>query len=265
MKTGLLKEMKYDSLKVVIYKNNEEVGKAAAEEAAKAIKIAIDNKKIANIMIATGNSQLSFLKELREINGISWGAVNIFHMDEYLDLPAGHSASFLHYLQKNFLSYINGYTFFPVPGHSQNVENACKGYEYLLRAHPLDICCMGIGENGHIAFNEPSIANFNDPVWVKVVKLEEESRRQQVGEGYFKSLKNVPTQAISVTIPGLLAAKKILCIVPEKRKAKAVFRTLNEPININCPATILRKTSWATLYLDIDSASMILNQEALWE
>ncbi len=255
MKNSLLQEMEVDKLKIRIYETNEKMGKAAAKKAAEIINTTINNNGIANIMLATGNSQLRFLKELREIKGIYWSGVNIFHLDEYLNLPFEHPASFSLYLQKHFLVHVNVNAFFPVLGHSQDIESACKAYEYLLKTHPIDLCCIGIGENGHIAFNEPSVANFNDPVWIKVVKLEEASRHQQVGEGHFKLLKDVPTHAITVTIPGLLAAKRILCIVPEKRKAKAVYSTLNEQINTNYPATILRKTDCTILFLDKDSAS----------
>jgi glucosamine-6-phosphate deaminase len=166
-----------------------------------------------------------------------------------------NSANFSFYLQKNFLCHVNVNSFYPVPSHSQNIENACMAYEYLLKAHPIDLCCIGIGENGHIAFNEPSVADFNDPVWVKVVKLEEASRNQQIGEGYFKFMKDVPTHAITVTIPGMLASKKILCIVPEKRKAKAIYSTLNEQINSIYPATILQRADHTLLFLDKNSAS----------
>ncbi len=258
MKSSLLKEMNCNKLKIRVYETNENMSKAAAKEAAETIITSIDNKGIANVMLSTGNSQLSFLKELREFKGIRWSAVNIFHLDEYIGLSLEHPASFLFYLKKNFLSFVNIYAFFPIPGQSQNIEYACKGYEYLLKAHPIDVVFIGIGENGHLAFNEPSIANFDDPTWVKIVKLDENSRQQQVGEGYFKSVKDVPTHAISVTITGMLASKKILCIVPEKRKAEAIYKTLNNPINVSCPATILQVTENATLFLDLDSASQIL-------
>jgi len=258
MRNGLLKEMKIDRLKVEIYRTNKEMGEAAAEEAADVIKNAISSRKIANIMLATGNSQLSFLKKLREIKDIYWSAVNIFHLDEYLNLPFEDPASFSFYLNKNFLRYVSVCRFYPVPGYPQDTEMACRGYEFLLKAHPIDLCCAGIGENGHLAFNEPGVANFKDPVWVKVVKLEEKSRQQQINEGHFKSLKEVPTHAITVTIPGLLSAKKILCMVPEKRKAGAVYATLNEPIDPSLPASILRKIEYARLFLDKDSASKII-------
>ncbi len=148
--------------------------------------------------------------------------------------------------------------FYPVPGRPANVEAACRGYELLLRAHPADLCCLGIGENGHLAFNDPPVADFNDPVWVKVVPLDEASRRQQVGEGHFPSLATVPTHALTLTIPALRAAKKMLCIVPEKRKAEAVRKTLLGPITTACPASILRQTPHCHLFLDRDSASEIL-------
>ena len=255
MKNVPLKDIKIDKLNVHIYETNEIMGKAAAKEAAASINNAISTKGIANVMLATGNSQLSFLNELRNIKDVYWPGVNIFHLDEYIDLPLGHPAGFSFYLRNNILSYIDVNAFFPVPGHPRNIQIACKAYEYLLRAHPIDVCCVGIGENGHIAFNEPSVADFEDPVWVKAIELEEASRHQQIGEGYFKSLKDVPTRAITVTIPGIIAAKRILCIVPEKRKAKAIYWTLNEKISTKYPATILRETDNTLLFLDEDSAS----------
>jgi len=257
MKNGLLKEMKLEKLSIEVYKSNKEMGEAAAKEAANLIKEAINSKRTANVILATGNSQLSFLEKLREMKDIYWPAVNIFHLDEYLDLPFEHPASFSSFLKKNFLSYVNVCSFFPVPCHPQDVEIACKGYEYLPQAHPIDVCFAGIGENGHLAFNEPTVADFDDPVWVKTVKLEEKSRQQQINEEHFKSLEEVPTHAITLTIPGLLSAKKILCMVPEKRKANAVRSTLYEPISHGFPASILRKTGNAKLFLDRDSASEI--------
>jgi glucosamine-6-phosphate deaminase len=137
------------------------------------------------------------------------------------------------------------------------VEAACREYEALLRAHPLDMVAMGIGENGHIAFNDPPYALFNDPTWVKVIELAEASRRQQVGEGHFKSLDEVPTHAITLTIPALLAPKAILCLVPEKRKAVAVQACMTLPISEDRPASILRTVSHARLYLDTDSAALL--------
>jgi glucosamine-6-phosphate deaminase len=178
-------------------------------------------------------------------------------MDEYIDLEPGHPASFPAFLRRHFLDHLQPAVgaFYPVPGRRSDVEAACREYESLLRTHPADLCALGIGENGHIAFNDPPFADFNDPVWVKVVKLDEKSRRQQTGEGHFPDLESVPTHAITLTIPALLAARKVLAIVPEGRKALAVQRSLRGPIEPGCPASILRHAAHAHLYLDRDSAA----------
>jgi glucosamine-6-phosphate deaminase len=256
MGNNLLQEFTCDHLKVEIYQDNEKMGKAAAEAAAACIQEAVARRGIANILLATGNSQLSTFFALRKINNIPWAAVNIFHMDEYLGLTPGHPAGFASFLQHHLLKHIDGGTFYPVPGHSGNVDAAIRGYELLLQAHPIDLCCLGIGENGHIAFNEPSATDFDDPVWVKRIALSEASRHQQVGEGHFDSFDEVPTHAITLTIPALRSAKAMLCIVPEERKAQAVRAALLGPISTTCPASILRQTPHARLFLDRDSAKL---------
>jgi glucosamine-6-phosphate deaminase len=252
-----IREFKFDQLAVSVYPNNETLGQAAAQMAAVAIGEAIAARGIANIIIATGNSQLTFLHSLRTVPGIDWPAVNVFHMDEYIALKPGHAASFPLFLREHIIDHVPVGAFFPVPGHASDVERACRGYEQLLRAHPADLCCLGIGENGHVAFNDPPVADFNDPVWVKVVDLDEACRRQQAGEGHFPTLDAVPTHAITLTVPALRAARCLLCIVPEKRKATAVRNTLLGPISTACPATILRQTPHCRLLLDEDSASEI--------
>ncbi|HEY53993.1 MAG TPA: glucosamine-6-phosphate deaminase [Caldilineae bacterium] len=252
-----LRETTYDQLIVRIYPENDAMGKAAAESAAAIIRRAVVERGIANIILASANSQLSFLHALREIPDIPWAAVNVFHMDEYLNLPPGHQAGFSLFLRQHLLEHVPFGTFFPVPGHAADAEIACRGYESLLRAHQIDLCCLGIGENGHVAFNEPPVADFDDPLWVKVVPLDEASRRQQVGEGHYPSLNEVPTHAITLTIPALRAAREMLCIVPEERKAQAVRETLLGPISTSCPASILRQTPHATLFLDYEAAGKI--------
>lgn len=251
-----LLETKVDLLPVSIYQTNEIMGQAAAKEATQIIQEAIKEKGKANIIIATGNSQLTFLKSLRETSGIDWSKVTIFHMDEYVGLKAGHSASFPVFLQRHLLDHIPApAAFFPVLAREGHLESDCADYAALLRDHPADLCAMGIGENGHIAFNDPPFAEFNDPVWVKVVRLDEVSRQQQVGEGHFGSLSEVPTHAITLTIPALLAARHVLCIVPEARKAKAVFDALQGPLTESCPASILRQKPHAHLFLDAEAAA----------
>ncbi len=247
-------ETKVEKLAISIFETNEQLGQAAAQDAAAAIRNAVESRGVANIILATGNSQLTFLTTLRQDPTIQWNKVNVFHMDEYIGLPPGHPASFPRFLKRHLLDYVTPQAFYPVPGDAADGAGACKEYEALLRAHPADLCALGYGENGHLAFNDPPYADFDDPVWVKIVKLDDRSRRQQVGEGHFKSLAEVPTHAMTLTIPALLAAKRVLAIVPEARKAEAVARALCGPIAEDCPGSILRQVAHARLFLDQDSA-----------
>ena len=252
-----IKTTQYDQLPVAIYESNEAMGRAAALDARAAINAAIAQKGEANIILATGNSQLTFLQALRGLTGLDWSKVSVFHMDEYLGIDPHHPASFPLFLQEHFLKFVQVKAFHPVPNNPANVEQACQAYETLLKEKPLDLVALGWGENGHIAFNDPPFAKFDDPVWVKVIKLAEASRKQQVGEGHFKSLAEVPTHAITLTIPALLAPQVVLCIVPEARKAEAVRACLTEPISEDRPGSILRRVSHARLYLDPDSAAKL--------
>jgi glucosamine-6-phosphate deaminase len=257
MNSQPLHETNFEDLTVSIYESNQEVGQAAAGEASEIIQRAIREKGQSNIILATGNSQLSFLAALREEKGIEWSKVNVFHMDEYVGIDPGHPASFPGFLHRHLVDQVRPKAFYPVSAPVDGQEAACKAYEESLRAHPADLCALGIGENGHLAFNDPPFADFDDPVWVKVVKLDDLSRRQQVGEGHFASIQEVPTHAVTLTIPALLAARRVLAIVPERRKAEAVFQALNGPISPDCPASILRKTAHAHLFLDAESAAKV--------
>jgi glucosamine-6-phosphate deaminase len=257
MSTQPLHTTQIDQLPVSVYASNEALGTAAAAEAAEVIRAAVSERGVANIIVATGNSQLTFLAALRALAGLPWECVNVFHMDEYVNLPSGHSASFPAFLHRHLLDYVRVRAFFPVPGAVADTAAACREYEALLRAHPADLCALGVGENGHLAFNDPPYADFADPVWVKVVALDERSRRQQVGEGHFQGLNEVPTHAITVTIPALLSAKRVLAIVPEARKAQAVAQSLLGPITEDCPASILRHMPHAHLFLDSESAGAL--------
>ena len=165
MTTVALLETKVDALPVTVYRTNEEMGQAAASNAASIIQAAIEEKEAANIIIATGNSQLTFLEALREKEGIDWAKVTIFHMDEYIDLPQGHPASFPTFLHRHLLDHIpEPAAFYPVKARAGQIESDCADYAEALRSHPADLCAMGIGENGHIAFNDPPFAEFEDPV-----------------------------------------------------------------------------------------------------
>lgn len=256
MKPEPIQTALYDQLPVAIYKGNEDMGLAAALDARDIIVRAVADRGEANIILATGNSQLTFLHALRGLEGIDWSRISVFHMDEYVGIDPNHKASFPLFLRRHILDAVKPRAFYPVPGQAENLEQACREYEVLLREHPADMVALGWGENGHIAFNDPP-ARFDDPVWVKVVELAEAARRQQVGEGHFAALDEVPTHAITLTVPALLAAKAMLCIVPEARKAEAVRACLKEPISQERPGSILRRVNHARLYLERDSAGKL--------
>ena len=252
-------ESKKDALPVSVYQTNQEMGAAAADDAAAVLQAAIQARGQANIIIATGNSQLTFLEALSKKPGIDWKKVNVFHMDEYVGIPADHPASFPLFLRRHIIDQVKPGKFYPIVGQAKDPEKTCAEYERLLRAHPADLCALGIGENGHLAFNDPPLARFDETRWVHVVTLADSCKRQQVGEGHFKTIDDVPNQAISLTIPALLSAKSVLAIVPEARKAEIVYQTLNGPVSPLCPASILRQTAHAHLFLDSNSGARILN------
>jgi glucosamine-6-phosphate deaminase len=178
-------------------------------------------------------------------------------MDEYLGLPASHPASFRRYMRERVESKLKPRAFHYIEGDALLPLDECDRYTRLLEAQPIDLCCLGIGENGHLAFNDPAVANFQDPRKVKIVQLDLVCRQQQAGEGHFPSVEDVPPYAITLTIPALCSARKMLCVAPEKRKAKAVRDALRGPVSPACPASILRQQPHATLFLDTDSASLL--------
>ena len=247
----------FESLRVVIAGPVDELARAAAADAAAALRATIDARGEANVMLATGNSQLQFLAVLVTLDGIAWNRVRAFHMDEYVGLSPSHPASFQRYMRERVASRVPFKEFNYLNGDTGDAGAEAQRYEDLLHAHPLDLCCCGIGENGHLAFNDPPVADFDDPRAVKVVALEPASRNQQVGEGHFTTIDDVPTHAITVTIPALLAARTVLAIVPEARKAAAVRAALSGPVSTACPASVLRRQAHATLYLDAASASLL--------
>ncbi|MDQ1509278.1 MAG: glucosamine-6-phosphate deaminase [Actinomycetota bacterium] len=246
-----------DELSVRVFGDGQSLALAAASDAATAIRSAIDERGDANIMLATGNSQLVFLAELIEHSDVDWSRVTAFHMDEYVDLPASHPASFRRYMREKVAATIPVKEFHYLAGDTGAAPAEADRYAALLRAHPLDLSVCGIGENGHLAFNDPPVADFDDPADVKVVALDAASRRQQVAEGHFATIDDVPTHAITVTIPALVRARRVLAIVPETRKAVPVRDALQRPISTACPASYLRRQPHATLYLDADSASLL--------
>jgi glucosamine-6-phosphate deaminase len=251
------RELRIDALAVRVGADIDEMARDAATEAASVLRAAIDARGEANVMLATGNSQLAFLAELITIPDVAWDRVRAFHMDEYVGLPSTHSASFQWYMRERVAARAPFMEFHFLSGMAPDPESEAARYEALLRVYPLDLCCAGIGENGHLAFNDPPVADFDDPRAVKVVALEPASRRQQVGEGHFATIDDVPTHAITVTIPALLGAGRLLVIVPEARKAKPVHAALYGPITTACPASILRRQANAILYLDAESSALL--------
>jgi glucosamine-6-phosphate deaminase len=246
-----------DDLSVRVFDDVPAMARAAAADGARAIREALDARAGANVMLATGNSQLAFLEELVACTDLDWSRVTAFHMDEYVGLAPTHSASFQRYMRERVASRLPFRQFHYLTGNTGDPQAEAERYADLLRAHPLDLCCCGIGENGHLAFNDPPVADFDDPLDVKIVALEPASRRQQVAEGHFGTVDDVPIDAITVTIPALLRARRVLAIVPEARKAIPVRDALLGPITTACPASFLRRQSHAILYLDAESASLL--------
>lgn len=244
-------------LEVRIFPNRDEMGSEAAENVSETIQAFLKEKDEINMIFAAAPSQSDFMKALIEDKNIQWERINAFHMDEYIGLEKDASQGFGNFLRDRLFGKVPFKSVNYINGQAEDPELESDRYAELLRSNPVDIVCLGIGENGHIAFNDPPVADFNDPKLVKVVELDRACRQQQVNEKLFDEFKSVPTHAMTVTIPGLLNAKKMFCMVPAKNKAKAVYRTLNGDISEECPATILRKKEGAILYLDRDSASLL--------
>ena len=256
LKKQIGKEMTIDRLNVVIYEQAELIADNASDFVEKKIKEAINKSGFANIILATGSSQFLFLEALKK-KEIDWKKITVFHLDEYKDISANHPASFRKYLRDRILNFVNPKKVYFLNGDAADCEKEMKKYEQSLINHPIDIACIGIGENGHIAFNDPGVADFSDRDLVKLVCLDEACRKQQFTEGWFPSLEAVPKQALTLTIPAILESKVISCFVPDQRKSKAVYDTLTGEINTSCPASILRTHPQSTLFLDISSSSKL--------
>ena len=250
-----MKRFKRDNLVVEIYEDKVRLGQAAADLAQIYLSEAIRQRDEAVIILATGASQFEFLNALSKKN-IAWNKVIAFHLDEYIGISDTHPASFRRYLRERFIDKVGIKTSFFIKGDCNDAQLECQRLETTFNKYVVDIAFTGIGENGHLAFNDPP-AQFDDRVKFKVVDLHEISRKQQLGEGWFKTLADVPKQAISMTIPAILDSKSIICCVPERRKVEAVKNTLTGPISPDCPASILRQHEQCTLFLDFDSASLL--------
>lgn len=253
----MIQSSKKDNLTVKIYSTREELGSAAGIEAGNKIKELQLTQQFVNIIFAAAPSQNEFLETLINQEGIEWERINAYHMDEYIGLPADAPQGFGNFLKERIFDLKPFHSVNYLNGQCESKNDECIRYGELLAANPADIVCMGIGENGHIAFNDPHVADFHDKVQVKVVELDGQCRQQQVNEGCFTLIGQVPTHALTVTIPVLVNARYIFCMVPSSNKAQAVANTIEHEISEHYPSTILRSHPSAILYLDTESAGLI--------
>lgn len=254
---GILSTFAVEKLLVKVFSNRKEMGQAAGQAVAEKMREILKTKETLSIVFASAPSQNEFLEALSQSLDIDWNKVTAFHLDEYVGLAREAPESFGHFLRVKLFEKVRPGNVYYLNGMAGNLEAECKRYAVLLKEHPLDIACIGIGENGHLAFNDPPFADFRDPLLVKVVELDPASRQQQVHDGCFQNLEEVPRKAITLTIPAILSAKFIYCMVPGPTKAEAVKTTLEESISTHCPATILRMHENAILFLNRDSAKLV--------
>ncbi len=245
-----------DKLEVKIFAGRQALGKTAAKDVHDKIFELAKSKKEIRMIFAAAPSQNEILYELSKMKDIPWELITAFHMDEYLGLSEGAEQLFGNFLEEKLFGKVNFKKVNYINSNPENIEEECIRYTGLLSEAPIDIVCLGIGENGHIAFNDPPYAKFQDSLKVKVVKLDQVSRQQQVNDGCFFSIDDVPEKAITLTIPMLLSAGYMCTVVPGEKKAKAVSQTLLNKISEACPASVLRNHNNAVLFLDNDSASI---------
>lgn len=250
-----MKEIKVGKLNVKILKDRPELGKVGAKDAADAIVRVIAEKGSANIIFASAPSQNEFLEELGKDERIDWSKVIAFNMDEYVGIDPEHPAGFGKFLVDRIYSKVNPGRVELLNTLAADPQAECDRYAALLQQYPADIVFYGVGESCHLAFNDPKDADFEDKLWVKLVEMEETSIQQQVNDGCFEKLEDVPRQAFTLTIPVLMRAPVMFGMVPGKTKVHAIYRTLNEDISTACPSTILREHDNAWLYIDLDSAA----------
>ena len=252
-----MKSIQVDKLQVEIYENRTLMGEAAARDIKAKIAELLSQKAEINMIFAAAPSQNDVLKSLVEDKSIEWNRVNAYHMDEYIGLDKDAPQGFGNFLKAHIFGLVPFKSVNYIDITATNPEKEADRYGKLLDENPTDIVVMGIGENGHIAFNDPPVADFKDKKTVKPVKLDEVCRQQQVNDGCFASIDEVPTHAMTLTVPTLVRAPYLFCIVPAPTKAKAVYETLNGSIDEHCPATILRLQDNAKLYLDDQSSKLL--------
>ena len=257
---GILKQFRAGKLAVIICSDRKQLGLLAGADAAEAIRRAIAEKGEANVMFAAAPSQDDTLRALCADCTVDWSRVNDFNMDEYIGLAETHPAGFRTYLKNRVFNRFTFKSVNLINGNAADIDGETERYAHLLTAHPLDVVLLGIGENGHIAFNDPSVADFSDKAIVKRVKLEQICRMQQVHDGCFASIDEVPAYALTVTIPAIMQGRNLICSAPCATKAEAAARMLRGKIDTDCPAAILRSHDHACVYLDADSGKYLLEE-----
>ncbi len=254
----ILKSFKVDKLNVHIHDTRVSMGEQVATDFASYLRELLTKKKMVNVIFAAAPSQSDFLDSLTREDGIDWKRVNVFHMDEYIGISIDQEQSFARFVKTLVADKLGVGNFYALNGKAEDAEAECARYTSLLRENPVDIVCLGIGENGHIAFNDPGEADFWDANDVKIVKLDEVCRNQQVNDKCFPDIDSVPKYAMTLTVPALLRARAMFCTVPAKTKADAVRLTLMGAIDDMCPATALRLHKNASFYCDSDSGFYLL-------
>ncbi|UKT66120.1 glucosamine-6-phosphate deaminase [Pedobacter mucosus] len=242
--------------KIEIFETRKMMGENAAEKVALKIIKVLESRSEINIVFAAAPSQDEFLAAFIKQN-LPWEKINAFHMDEYVGLDKEAPQGFGNFLRDRIFGLHNFKSVHYLNGNEANPSIETERYTQLLKNHPVDMVCLGIGENGHLAFNDPPVADFEDKQAVKLVELDEACRQQQVNDGCFSDIEQVPTHALTLTIPSLINAKYLFCIVPGIRKAEAVFNTLDKPISHEFPSTILRNHDETIIFLDRESSSLL--------
>lgn len=255
---SILKEFQTDFLHTKIFDTRKNMGNAAGQDIAKTIRTLLSKKDEINMIFAAAPSQNETLEALTNEDGIDWSRINAFHMDEYIGLSESAPQRFGNYLKEHIFSKVGFKSVNYINGSAEDIEEECIRYTSLLSTHPIDIVCLGIGENAHIAFNDPGVADFCDKLVIKSVELDEICRNQQVNDGCFDTIEAVPTHALSLTIPTLISADYMFCSVPASTKAQAAYKTINNAITEDVPATIMRTHKNATMYLDSESGKLLL-------
>lgn len=254
--TTQTKKFYQDTLQVNVSSTRAAMGLLAADCVSAKINELLETKEEINMIFAAAPSQNEFLEALIA-KDIDWKRINAFHMDEYIGLPAAAPQGFGNFLRERLFDKVSFKTVSYLDGNTADHEAACLRYSELLKQYPADICCLGIGENTHLAFNDPHVADFNDPYLVKVVDLDLACRQQQVNDGCFAMLNEVPERALTLTIPALYSATFLYCMVPGEKKAQAIYHTITSDITEQYPSTILRTHANAILFTDQDSATQI--------